>query len=242
MSTRIGLGPVTHVGAIGVAHQPSAVPLPIPALAFSQLERGLQTGYQTSQGLEVALPWQLTASATGFLHTYTGLVDLSGSGRGRAFGLELMLRTSLTRRLGGWVSYTLSRSTRVPDDARDRGAGEVVSSFDRTHVLNAVVALDFGSGWRAGGHYAGYSGIPYSTTQRDGIPDARTPAFHRLDLRFEKRFALREQGRHLAFTIEMFNALLAKEVVGVSCDGAGGCKPQEVGPITIPSIGLEGTL
>src|SRR5262249_38597999 len=74
LTTRIGIGPIYHLGAIGIAHQPSTLPLPIPALSFAQLRRGLQTGYQLGQGIEVPLPWNVTATAMTYLHTYTGLV------------------------------------------------------------------------------------------------------------------------------------------------------------------------
>jgi hypothetical protein len=43
---------VSWISALGMAHQPSNVPLPIPALSFSQLGRGLQTAYQASEGVE----------------------------------------------------------------------------------------------------------------------------------------------------------------------------------------------
>ena len=77
VTTRIGIGPIYHLGAVGLAHQPAAFPVPIPALTFAQLRRGLQAGYHLSQGLEIPLPADLTAQVTGYLHTYTGLVDIS---------------------------------------------------------------------------------------------------------------------------------------------------------------------
>ena len=74
------------------------------------------------------------------------------------------------------------------------------------------------------------------------LPNARTPTFHRIDLRLEKRW-IQPGGRSFAITAEMFNALLMKEAIGVTCSGLPQrCKPEEIGPIAIPSLGFEGTL
>jgi hypothetical protein len=61
----------------------------------------------------------------GFLHTYTGLFDLAAPceedrepgcrqslTRGRSVGLELMWKRSFGGRIGGWIAYKLSRTTR----------------------------------------------------------------------------------------------------------------------------------
>ena len=250
--TRIGIGPIYHLAAIGIAHQPSTLPLPIPALTFAQLRRGLQTGYQLSQGIEVPLPLGLTGTATTYHHTYTGLVDLAAAceddrprcakslTRGRSMGVELMLKRNLGTRVGGWIAYTLSRSTRDAWDPENLRQTNTVTQFDRTHVFNAVMSVDLGRGWRVGGRYAGYSGIPYSTVSPVTLPNKRTPPFHRLDARLEKRWTFKE--RSIAFTAEMFNVLLMKESIGITCNGLDGCKPEEIGPIVIPSLGCEGTL
>ncbi|MBX3200628.1 MAG: TonB-dependent receptor plug domain-containing protein [Labilithrix sp.] len=254
VTTRIGIGPIHHLGAVGIAHQPAAFPVPIPALTFAQLRRGLQGGYHMSQGLEIPLPAELTAQVSGYLHTYTGLVDLGqqcdvedprcdpSGARGRSVGLEAMVKRNLGKRVGGFVSYTLSRSTRDTYDVTIRKQTSRLSEFDRTHVLNIVVSVDLGKGWRTGLRYTGYSGVPYSTISELLPPNARTPAFHRVDARVEKRW-FQTNGRSFALTAEMFNALLMKEAVGVTCVGVPpSCSPQEIGPIAIPSLGFEGSL
>lgn len=256
VTTRIGIGPIYHLAGVGIAHQPAAFPVPIPALTFAQLRRGLQGGYHLSQGIEVPLPADLTGTVTGYLHTYTGLVDLAqqcdvddprcdpSGARGRSVGLEVMLKRNLGKRVGGWVAYTLSRSTRDAYDVSIRRLTSRLSEFDRTHVFNVVLSVDLGKGWRTGGRYTAYSGIPYSTISELLLPNARTPAFHRIDLRVEKRWVQKE-GRSFALTAEMFNALLMKEAIGVTCSGGPrppSCKPEEIGPIAIPSLGFEGTL
>jgi hypothetical protein len=56
----------------------------------------------------------------------------------------------------------------------------------------------------------------------------RDPAFYRLDLRVEKRWTL-GRAAWISFVVEVMNATLHKEQF------AG----EEIGPITIPSIGVE---
>jgi hypothetical protein len=255
LSARWDLSPtVAAIAALGVAHQASNIPLPSPGLQFSQLARGLQSANQYSVGGEVKLPGEFVATADVFWHDYTGLADYIESCppgeatcnfNGRAIGLEVLVRRPLTRRLSGWVSYTLSRAE------RDAYYGDQwirrLSEFDRTHVVNLVLAADLGARWRAGTRFIAYSGLPYSTvTGTVGPPDARGPPFVRVDLRVEKQWSA--LGGNLSLVFEWLNALLAKESFTASCGpvfAAGQlptsqCAPDQIGPITFPSIGLEG--
>jgi hypothetical protein len=84
-----------------------------------------------------------------------------------------------------------------------------------------------------------YSGSPYTNASLDGTPNARTPPFFRLDVRLEKRW-MKQWGR-VSFIVEWLNVLMQKEQLGLACDSTGStpCSPSLVGPITIPSIGVE---
>jgi hypothetical protein len=174
--------------------------------------------------------------------------------RGRAYGLELMLRRPFSKRLSGLLSYTLSRATREAHFITTSGVDDVatvVSEFDRTHVLNAVLSYDLGRRWRVGGRFLFYTGTPYSNL--DGslpVPPYnayRDPAFYRLDFRLEKRWRLGRDGS-IAFVLEGQNVTLRKEIsgLGLDCEGkptAQGetttCQRSTVGPLTIPSVGVE---
>jgi hypothetical protein len=174
---------------------------------------------------------------------------------GRGYGLELLVRTPVSKRLSGWLSYTLSRSTREAHFATREGGDtteSVPSDFDRTHVFNASLSFDLGRRWRAGGRFLFYTGTPYSAL--DGswpVPPYnayRNPAFHRVDFRLEKRWRLGQTGS-IAWVLEGQNVTLRKEVTGLGKDcqgtgppGGGGtvtCEPATIGPITIPSMGVE---
>jgi hypothetical protein len=151
--------------------------------------------------------------------------------RGAAYGLELFLKRRLTRRVGGFLSYTLSRST------RSYGDRAFVASFDRTHVANAALAFDLGRNWRAGTRVVFYTGLPQAN-DADGLKNDRLPPFFRLDLRLEKRWQL-GQKTWISVVAEWLNATLTTEVVATQCT-LRGCQSQTVGPVTIPSLGLEG--
>jgi TonB family protein len=251
---------ITVVSAAGVAHEPSNIPLPSPGLDFAQLSRGVQTAYQYSEGVEVALPLGFSGTATGFLHDYTGMADYydscSNGGqascafRGHAYGLEVLVRRKLTERFTGWLSYTLSRTERqyISDPSQVAWG---LSEFDRPHVLNVVLAADLGSGWRAGARAIAYSGLPYVTIAPaigsggfgDAVPDGRGPGFFRLDVRLQKTWPA--LGGRLTFVVEWLNALLQRESISTTCsfNGTEGatCTPVYLAvPITFPSIGLEG--
>ncbi|MGC4088913.1 MAG: TonB-dependent receptor [Polyangiaceae bacterium] len=149
---------------------------------------------------------------------------------GHAYGLELYLKRALTSKLGGFLSYTLSRST------RSYGNRSYIATFDRTHVLNVALAYDLGRNFRAGTRAMFYTGLPQAPT-----PDTeggRLPAFFRLDLRLEKRWQLGERA-WLSAVAEWLNATLSKEAISTRCTLAG-CEAMTIGPITIPSLGIEG--
>ena len=151
--------------------------------------------------------------------------------RGRAYGLELFLKRKLTSKLGGFLSYTLSRSVRTSDSAT------FIATFDRTHVANAAVAYDLGKQWRAGTRLVFYTGLPKAPDPSD--PGAtRLPPFFRVDLRLEKRWSLGKSS-FIAVVAEWMNATLSKEAVASTCT-LNGCESQRVGPVTIPSLGMEG--
>jgi hypothetical protein len=151
--------------------------------------------------------------------------------RGESFGLELYVKKKLTSRIGGFVSYTLSRST------RSYGRDTFIASFDRTHVVNAALAFDLGWHLRAGTRVVFYTGLPKAAAARaDG--SSRLPPFFRVDLRMERRWDLR-RGRWISVVAEWMNATLSKEAISTNCT-LQGCQSQTIGPVTIPSLGVEG--
>jgi hypothetical protein len=275
ISSRIALGKdVTFVTTFGIAHQKPSASVPIAGFSLGTLADGLQTSIQGSQGIEVKLPLAFALTVTGFVQNVYGLTDqtavcdvdgIPGSCAlervsGRTFGGELLLKRDLTKRITGFVSYTLSRSTRQTNGVgslrpvaerfgRFQGS-EVLAEFDRTHVLNVVVAVDLGRGWRFGTRFNLYSGRPYTRQSLLGRPlppynEGRMPPFWRIDARLEKEWKLGERGR-IAFVVEGLNVTVNRESLTTTCPSDGtptvsDCTVQTFGPIAIPSIGVEGS-
>jgi hypothetical protein len=129
------------------------------------------------------------------------------------------------------LSYTLSRST------RSYGDRTYVASFDRTHVANAALAYNLGRNWRAGTRLVFYTGLPKAPDPTDPT-STRLPPFYRVDLRFEKRWELGKKA-WISFVAEWMNATLSKEAIATTCN-LQGCQAQEIGPVTVPSLGVEG--
>jgi hypothetical protein len=227
--------------AFGTAHQPPAFIVPVPGLAVANLQGGLQRSLQASAGVEVDLPWSATAAVTFFDSVFLNMTDTIGvrppgpdatqipRSLGGAKGIEVYVRRPLTKALGGFISYTLSRTT------RSIGSHTFPAAFDRSHVLHSAVAYDLGKSWRAGTRFSVYSGPPVLRPPA-GAPESfkpsdppRDPVFYRLDFRVEKKWRVWDVG-WVSFVVEMLNATLNTETIN----------GNEVGPVSIPSIGVEG--
>jgi hypothetical protein len=165
---------------------------------------------------------------------------------GVSTGLELSLRRRMTDGLGMIVAYTLGKSDRLA------GTRRLPSGFDRTHVASAALSYDFGSGFGGGIRNLFYTGTPLVKDRGPILIVAdRLAPFYRMDWRFEKKWRLGQRG-FITLVFEVANSFLAKEQVGQTCDYEFGrvdgepvilgehCKPTTLGPVTIPSIGLEG--
>jgi len=117
-------------------------------------------------------------------------------GRGRVYGLELLVRARFGDRFFGWIAYTYQRSLRTdhPGDAERR------FSFDQPHLLTVLGTYKLDPRWTFGARFRLVSGNPY-TPVRDSVYDAgsdvfvpvygpsnsgRLGTFHALDLRADR--------------------------------------------------------
>lgn len=232
--------------SLGMAHQRPNFTAQVPGAQVADLANGLQWALLWSSGLKVKLPLELLASATVFRNGYFNVLDPVGSARDftldrtalerranvSATGLELHVARPVTNRLGGFVSYTLSRSEQTSGEQKSP------SGFDRAHVLQTALSYEIGPGFRVGARAVLYSGVPelnlegspHFTTSRRGSP------FFRLDLRAEKRFRIGETG-YWGVIGEILNATSTREVVRLDCGEV--CRERSAGPLVLPSIGIE---
>jgi hypothetical protein len=261
------------LSSVGLAHQypslrigNSPAALAVPGFASGDVH--LQTNAQVAEGFELRLPAKIALTTTGFASSTHGMTDLPSTcyeqatgtrampgpprylcadrpANGLSYGLEVLLRRSLTERVTGWLSYTLSRATE--SYTQPGQAGTVLSPFDRTHVLSVIGAYDLGDRWRAGGRLYLYSGTPYLQFSTNGqrfapVGGYRSPPFVRLDVRLEKRWMLARE-RWLSLVFEIMNATLSRETDRLDCGppyaAPGACIASSSAPITIPSVGLE---
>ncbi len=241
----------SFLGALGVAPQPPAFAIPVPAVGYRGLPGGLAFAYQKSAGLEVLLPLKFTLKAVGFHHSYFNLRDfaqdrgdldfdepqLERASPAQAFGLEFLLMRKLSERLSAFVSATLLRS----EIGSTRRTAPRVSPFDRTYVAQVGGVVDLGKHWRASARFLAYRGWPTEGVGEDRTTSDRLPPFLRVDARLEKRWMFGER-RHIAVVFEGLNVTGSKEVLSRSCDDRGNCRNSDIGPLIVPSIGVEGAL
>ena len=244
------LGPrVRTEHSLTIAHQlPNFVPQ-VPGARVSDLGGGLQQAVLWSSGVSMSAGEAFDASATVFRNAFFDALDPIGGTRTfridrtslahrsliSSAGLELKLSRPMTRKLGGFVAYTLSRAEFAG------GSTESVSGFDRTHVAQVALSYDFGAGFRAGARALYYTGIPALDLR--GVPhfvtDRRGSSYLRADARFEKFWPLGRTGRW-GVIAEILNATGTKEVLRVDCGNV--CRERVAGPVVLPSIGVEARL
>lgn len=232
----------------GLASQkPNFVP-GVPAAQVGSLARGLVHGTHASSAVRIALPIEELSLVLGaFESRYRNVVDPLGQAREfrldaaslderqnlTSRGLELRVGRPLTRRLGGFLSYTLSWAR------RESGNQETWSGYDRRHVLQGALALELF--WKLRGSVRGlyYSGFPALEIGDGGaVPSLsrRAPGYLRFDWRLERPFHITER-LELSVLAEMLNATAAKEALRYECGGR--CDLVTAGPIVLPSIGVE---
>ena len=169
-------------------------------------------------------------------------------GRGRTVGVELLV----TLRHGGWfgwVSYALSKSTRI-----DRpGERERLFDYDQPHDLNLAVSWK-GKKWQLGGRFTYKSGQPYTPvigavfdSDNDrylpvfgDINSERVQAHHQLDVRIDRMF--RAGPVKLSAFLDVQNVYLNSSIAGYgyNFDYSERWAFESI-PI-LPSLGIKGEL
>lgn len=206
LAVRWRVGPRLVVTASGgVYHQP-----PDPAdlsAVFGTPDLALSRATHLALGQATRVAESLTAETTVFAESMSDLVvrsrlptpnlarALVQDGEGRSYGVQMLLRKSLSRGAFGWVSYTISRSERrYVGDARWR-----LFDVDEPHVL-AVVASQALGRWTFGARFRYTTGAPRTPVVGsfyDAKDDAyqpvfgaqsstRLPPFYQLDVRVER--------------------------------------------------------
>lgn len=252
ISAKVPIVPkVSFLAAMGVANQPPAFAIPVPAVGFRGLPGGLSYAYQKSAGVEIGLPLRFTLKTVGFHHSYFNLRDFARDrqnidldkpvpdpgGPSQGFGLEVFLSRKMSERYAAFTSFTLQRS-QLGSTAREPAA---VSPFDRSYVFQVGGVVDLGRGWKTSARFLTYGGWPLERDEDTGLVQGRLPSFLRADARLEKRWTMAKE-RWISLIFEGLNVTGSKDIVGRRCAERIGCRNQELGPVIVPSIGVEGGL
>jgi hypothetical protein len=221
----LALGPRKTVlkGAYGFFYEPPQVRQTLTG--YGQPDLRSVRALQASLGVEQQLSEQLSLSVEGFhidlddlitsRPNAEGRVEYQNIAEGNVIGGELLLRYEQDEHFFGWLSYTLSRSTR----RWGPGEPEVAFEFDQTHILAAVGSYRLGRGWELGARLRAVSGNPvtpcvsglYTSFENayvcvnGSFQSQRAAPFYELDLRAEKRWQLSEQTALTAY-LEVINA------------------------------------
>jgi outer membrane receptor protein involved in Fe transport len=253
----------TFKTAIGLTHQPPGAQYLDEEFGNPRLDP--EHAVQYTVGFERQLTDALRLDLQGFWSTMRDLVIPTDSaavgdsverefyandGSGRAYGLELLLRHEMTRRLHGWISYTLSRAeTRTPDS---QGLRPTV--FDQTHNLIVVASVRLNGGWELGARFRLTTGRP-ETPVVEGTYDAdsggycalpgeeqstRGKLFSQLDLRIEKTWTF-DLWRFAVF-LDVQNVYNATNPEGTLWDYRFRESADLPGIPFLPVLGIRGTL
>jgi hypothetical protein len=251
LASRFGLTrDVAILATVGAYHQGPSFFAPSPGVHPAGFQRGLQSSFQRTAGVELALPAELSATGTLFSHEYRNTTAFTSCSipqggfdlkspcigtrtNGGSVGFELLLRRSLSERVGGFIAYTLSRAIDEPVETPSWRPTyrRKPTPFDHTHVLNVATSVRLGAGWVAGGRLFLYTGRPIDRRQR-------TEPFVRVDVRVEKRWPILRDG-WMAVVAEGLNVTFAREET-LDCSDA--CKSVYQAPVVIPSLGVEAHL
>lgn len=146
----------------------------------------------------------------------------ANNGKGIAYGLDTLIRKSVTDKLSGWLSISLSKANREHKKTGDS------FSFDYDQPFNAslVGLYKIAPRWELGAKLWVHSGKPYTPIvgatedpDKEGyyIPEyadvnsKRFPMYHRLDLRLD-RIIKKKNGRNINAYLEILNVLNTKNI------------------------------
>ena len=267
----------------GIVHQAPTVMLNVPVLDIA----GLRWGLQEARTADVGAEWTIVPGVELNVDTYftylpaaiefdlasllvnqnrAGIIAPSLIRRGRAYGVEVMLRHPLGGSWFGWISYSFQHSERHlryvhfddqfnPVEVRQ---GWLPFAFDQTHVLNAVISYKLPWNITAGGVFHFNTGRPESgqissrtqlpwTDPVTGIEQwrpvgrddvARLPSFFRVDLRVSKQWSFDDY--HLELYLDVLNTTFNSETLGYNYEtipGFPGTPPiLRKTPIPIPVV------
>ncbi|MEY4905836.1 MAG: hypothetical protein RLZZ292_3651 [Bacteroidota bacterium] len=150
--------------------------------------------------------------------------NVVSGGKGRAYGMELMLQKEALR-YNGWLSYTLSKNERQFEQI-SYGAW-YPHRYDRKHILNLTISYKINQKWDIASNFVYQTGsritlptalqlineelnqhpfnlFPYETFM-GARNNQKLPPYHRLDISFNKKYLTRKRQRAAQLSIGAYN-------------------------------------
>lgn len=172
----------------------------------------LEGFYKTYDRYPVSLTDSIALANKGTDYVAVGDEPVSPAGKGRAYGLELMLRTQEFYGVVASLAYTWYYSEFKAMDRFLRPTGQYIpSSWDNRHIFSLTATRPIGKNWDLGMKWRYVAGAPYTpydveTSSRIEAWNAkhqpyydysrfntgRLPAFHQLDVRVDRSFFFRK--------------------------------------------------
>lgn len=170
------------------------------------------------------------------------------SGKGRAFGAEVLLRHYPQKRFFGWVAYTLGWSQRL-NQVTDAYAPY---DFDQRHILTFVGGYNLPFGFDLSARFRLTTGNPFTpvvgsayNADRNGYDQvfgeqnsAREPIFHQLDVRLDKKFVFKSW--LLGLYLDVSNVYNQKNSEGIRYNFDYTDSEKVRGLPIIPTLGIKG--
>lgn len=257
LTARYELSPTTALkGGVGLFHQAPDYAETIPNVGNPHLEAPYAIHY--SLGVEQIVRERLKLTLEGFYKSLADLTvnspvpgqNLDNDGIGHIYGAEASARLRPTSKSSGFLSYTLSRSTRRDHE----GEAWRLFNWDQTNILTVAGAYRLGRRWDLSATFRYVTGNPYTpvvasvynaTTDTykplyGAINSARSAAFHRLDVRLERVWTI---GRgSLAAYLDVQNAYDRQSEEGRAYNYDYSQSKSIPGLPIIPSLGLRGEI
>ena len=177
-----------------------------------------------------------------FVDDYGTWEDQTAVGKGRSYGLEVLVRKG-SGKTTGWIGYTLSKSERRIPDGSVSGGKWFPCRYDCRNDISLVLNRKIGKHWDAGMTWTYTDGGAMTVPEKDGsMPrrgNVRLPPSHRLDLNLRRHKPKRRGSGQWNFGI--YNAYNRKNpnIVIPAFDeadgGPGSVKIVSILPI-IPSV------
>ncbi|HET9486013.1 MAG TPA: TonB-dependent receptor, partial [Chryseosolibacter sp.] len=151
---------------------------------------------------------------------FIGNEEVVGSGKGRAYGVELFVQKKLTGKIFYVIAYTLYRTEFSGADNR-----YLPSSWDNRNLLSGLLGRKLKRGWEIGLKFRYAGGAPYTPLDLEasrvnylslgtGVPDVtrinsqRLESFNQFDFRIDKKWNYRQWTFDLYLDVQ--NAFMSK--------------------------------